>query len=79
MSIFREIKRYFLFSQRKENYRKPLGRSLFYDFKVMSLMDQGLLFRGIDIEIFRYAIMLTNFRQFYNRQSFKELKLEEKR
>ena len=73
MSIFREIKRYFLFSQRKENYRKPLGRSLFYDFKVMSLMDQGLLFRGIDIEIFRYAIMLTNFRQFYNRQIFKKI------
>lgn len=47
--------------------------------RIMSLMDQGLLFRGIDIEIFRYAIMLTNFRQFYNRQSFKELKLEEKR
>lgn len=78
MSIFREIKRYFLFSQRKENYRKPLGRSLFYDFKVMSLMDQGLLFRGIDIEIFRYAIMLTNFRQFYNRQIFKKIKIRMK-
>lgn len=78
MSIFRKIKRYFLFSQRKENYRKPLGRSLFYDFKVMSLMDQGLLFRGIDIEIFRYAIMLTNFRQFYNRQIFKKIKIRMK-
>ena len=78
MSIFREIKRYFLFSQRKENYRKHLGRSLFYDFEVILRGAKVFYLEKSIIGILRYAIMLTNFRQFYNRQIFKKIKIRMK-